>query len=355
MTSPIIRYLIIVCVFIIQNSDLKAQNNNMQFSAWSNNYIYLSSYLGYQSTERFNTFQFSLSSQSYYQKEWSLSIRLLNSIRLKPGSINRSGKDFPAEKINFRWTGDNNDPNMRLQDIGAPMQPVILPSSGESFLINRSRKPLETYGRTSALYQFYNQMTIEPISNLSDYISPDPYTHVYYGFDLLYTLYDSQNKIIGTQTVNYTIQIPPQPADSEPDFSIAVAPGMEEVNISFKSLSDYKHGVSLQIPSGIIVQANTDYEIRLKALEGDIVSSTGKILPLSVMKVTLQNESNSFGTVTPATISTNEQVIFKGISKDKSIKRRTAVKYEVSLPPSLLKDLKIGTYSVSLLYQLMPQ
>lgn len=339
-------------------SHLPVSNAQMQYSVWSNNHIFLSSYLGYQSPERFTTVQFSLGSTQYSQSEWSLSVRLLNSIKLESGT-NRIGKDFPAEKINLRWTGDNNDRYLRLASIGASSEPLVLPASGELFLINRSRKPLNTDGRRSALYQLYSQMTIAQGRYLEDYLSPDPYTYVTYRFQLLYTLYDNQNRIIGTQIVNHSLQMPPKLTDGhlvdvEPDFSIAVDPRMDEVNLSFKNISDYKQGVSVQIPSAITVHANTDYEIRVKALESNMISASGNILPLSIIKVTLQNETNSTGTTTPVTLSTSDKVVFTGISKDKSIKRHMGVKYEVNIPNNIFKNLTIGTYSVSLLYQLMP-
>jgi hypothetical protein len=355
MNNFALKYLIFLYVFF---AHLPVSNAQMQYSVWSNNYIFLSSYLGYQSPERFTTVQFSLSTPQYSQSEWSLSVRLLNSIKLESGT-NRIGKDFPAEKINLKWTGDNNDPFMRLQSIGSTLEPLVLPRSGEIFLINRSRTPINTNNRTSALYQLYIQMTIAQGRYLEDYLSPDPYTHVTYRFQLLYTLYDNQNRIIGTQIVNHSLQMPPKLTDGhlvdvEPDFSIAVDPRMDEVNLSFKNLTDYKQGVSVQIPSAFTVHANTDYEIRVKALESDMISPSGNVLPLSIIKVILQNETNSTGTTTPVSLSTSEQVVLRGTSKDKNIKRHTGVKYDVNIPNNILKDLTIGTYSVSILYQLMP-
>ncbi|NGM74216.1 hypothetical protein [Sphingobacterium sp. SGL-16] len=355
MNNFALKYLIFLYVFF---AHLPVSNAQMQYSVWSNNYIFLSSYLGYQSPERFTTVQFSFDSTPYSQSEWSLSVRLLNSIKLESGT-NRSGKDFPAEKINLRWTGDNNDRYMRLPSIGATLEPLVLPASGEIFLINRSRTPLNTDGRTSALYQLYSQMTIAQGRYLEDYLSPDPYTHVTYRFQLLYTLYDNQNRIIGTQIVNHSLQMPPNLTDGhlidvEPDFSIAVNPRMDEVNLSFKNLTDYKQGVSVQIPSAITVHANTDFEIRVKAVESDMISQGGHVLPLSIIKVSLQNETNSTGTTTPVTLSNSEKVVLRGNSKDKNIKRYTGVKYEVNIPNNILKNLTLGTYSVSILYQLMP-
>ena len=142
--------------------------------------------------------------------------------------------------------------------------------------------------------------------------------------------------------------------DVEPDYNIAVSSDMQEVNLSFKNIIDYKKGVLVHIPSGITVNAKTDYELRVKALDSDIRSAIGNSLPLNIIKVSLKGESSTTGTSSAVQLSTTEQIAFRGTSKDKNIKRPMGVYYEVNIPAENLKKVVMGTYSVSLMYQLLP-
>lgn len=330
----------------------------MQYSVWSTNYIYLNSYLGFQSPERFNTFQFSIDNINYNKNNWSLSVRLLEPIKIINGT-NRSGQPFPADKISLAWTSDNGDPNFRLSQIGASFENIVLPSSGEVFLINKSKQPLSTWGKYYTVYQLFGKLIIKQGRYLEDYLNTDKYAHAHYNFRLLYTLYDSQLQTIASQIVPYDLHIPPQLSDGhlvdvKPDYSILINPEMQEVNLSFKNLIDYQQGVSKQIQSALVVNANTDYEIRVKAIEDEIRSPLGESVPLNWLKLQFLPSQNTSGTVMPFILSTVEKTAFTGSSKDKNMDRYIDLKYEISLPPSAIKKLKIDTYSVSLLYQLLP-
>ena len=355
MNKVLIQFIFFIFLFPA-SSKLVAQP--MQYTVWSTNYMFLDSYLGYTSANDFTKVQFSLGDRSYIQPEWSLSVRLLGPIRLEEGS-NRIGKPFPADKISLKWTGTAGDNLMRLEEIGATLEALTLPESGELFLVSRSRQPIQSFGRNSALHLLLNQMRIAPGKYLENYLSTSQWNHVKYNFNLLYTLYDSQNRVLGTQVVPYTFQMPPQLKDGhlvdvEPDYNIAVSSDMQEVNLSFKNIIDYKQGVQVHVPSGITVNTKTDYELRVKALDSDIRSAIGNSLPLNIIKVSIKGEGSTTGTSSAVQLSTTEQIAFRGTSKDKNIKRPMGVYYEVNIPAENLKKVVMGTYSVSLMYQLLP-
>lgn len=352
------NHLLSLIIGFLICAHIKPVYAQMQYTVWSTNYIYLNSYLGYQSPDRFNTVQFSLDDINYIKNNWSLSVRLLEPIKIINGT-NRSGKPFPTDKISLAWTGDNGDPNFRLSKIGASFENIVIPSSGEVFLINKSKQPLSTWSKYYTVYQLYGKLSIKGGRYLEDYLNTDKYAHAHYNFRLLYTLYDSQLQTIASQIVPYDLHIPPQLSDGhlvdvKPDYSILINPEMQEVNLSFKNLIDYQQGVSKQIQSALVINANTDYEIRVKALENEIRSPHGESIPLDLLKLQFLPAQNTSGTVMPFSLSTAEQAAFKGSSKDKNIERHIDLKYEISLPSSAIKKIKIDTYSVSLLYQLLP-
>lgn len=96
------------------------------FLGHSNNYLQVTSYLGKDGGERFNTFQFDLLSKGIDIKKWSLSVRLDGAITIVDGGPSKSGEVFPLDKLTFRWTTDNNNAQMNLQSFGMNLNEVFL-------------------------------------------------------------------------------------------------------------------------------------------------------------------------------------------------------------------------------------
>lgn len=339
-----------------------AVHAQLRFSVWSDNYFEVTSYLGKTTGDRFNVFQFDLNGTAVNERDWSLGVRLLAPIRTIAGGKNRSGNTFPPDKISLRWTADNNDPAFRLDGMGASRNPIVLQNSNEVLLIDRAKQAISSNGRYYVQYQLYSGLTIAQGKYLDDYLSPDQYTYLKYRIPLLFTLYNGQGKIIGTQEINYEMQLPPRLTDGamvdmEPDYSLEIAAEAANATLQFSTQKDYLQGVALQMPDAIRVHSVTDFELRVKALEPEIVRNGGGTLPLSILSLQLTPGGglNKIKTNPKISLSAQEQMLLSAASADKKQVQSFNVDYWANLTPGQVSESKSGAYSVSLLYLLIPQ
>ena len=352
-------YILIPIFLLISNYSLLAQ---VRFSAWSNNYIELRSYLGMQTLNRFNTFQFQVSGQHTFIPQWSLTVRLMEPIRVISGESNRGGKEFPAEKISLYWTEDNNDPDLFLQGIGANRNPIPLQSHGEVKLIDHANQSLSSHGEYHRNFQLYNALKIEPGRYLDKMVSASPYHHLRYKIALLFTLYNQEGVSLGTAPLEYVLQISPRLTDGhlidiEPDFSIRFIPEASRVSLRFSTSEDYKEGVRFQASNALRITSNTDYEVKVKSMDSHFVSEKGTTLPLDILTLKLMPGQDAVhsGVFPKISLSANEQTLCYGQSADKDVARYYHLEYEAKLKPEQLMQIKKGSYDVSILYLLMPK
>jgi len=334
----------------------------LRFVAWSNEYLEITSYLGIESHERFNTFQFQLNGNNIAVKNWSLSARILAPIEVVEGGPNRSGKPFPADKISLRWRTDDNHTHTNLQSIGASLNDIVLQSANEVLLINRSKMPINSYGSHYSVFTLFGSLKISSGKYLDDYTSPNQYKSVTYRVPLLYTLYDEQGRIIGTQQIFYMIRILPRLTDGnlvdvEPDYSLQIGTEAANATLSFASDQDYVQGVSQVLTDAVKVHAMTDFELRIKSMEPEFVHSEGGIMPLSILSLRLTPGRDAKTVVSNPTIvlSSNEQVALSGLSDDKKHAQYFNLEYKANLTRQQVLTSKPGTYTVSLLYLLIPR
>lgn len=350
---------LLVLVLFLGTGILRAQ---VRLAAWSSNYVALSSYLGVQTADRFNTFQFMISGQSTHKPNWTFTVRLMEPILPVSGGSNVSGQPFPADKISLIWTGDNNSPNFFLDGIGANKNPIRLQSAGEVKLIDRGKQALSTHGGHSANYQLYAALKIDQGKYLDGFVSPNPYTHLRYRVSLLFTVYDEQGISMGSVPLDYDLQIRPRLTDGhlvdvEPDFSIRFLPEASQVRMQFLRAQDYKEGVRVQLNNAIQVNSNTDYEIRVKSMDPQFVSANGLTLPLSILTIKLLPGQGvePVGSYPIISLSSMEQNLGNGRSQDKNIQRHYHLNYQAKLDSDQLSHIRTGNYEVSILYLLMPK
>ncbi|WP_164111536.1 MULTISPECIES: hypothetical protein [Sphingobacterium] len=337
----------------------------VKFTVWSDSYVEVSSYLGKSTGSRFNTFQFEVGSQygNLNIPNWSLSVRLLAPIQPVSGGPNRIGKPFPADKISLRWTEDDNQSFLNLSGIGASRNDIFLANSGEVFLIEKSVQPLRGRNNQNTLARLFGMLTIVQGKYLEDFVSSvNEWTHIEYDIPLQFTLYEPNGRVIGYQYVTYKLHIRPRLTDGnavdvEPDYSLQIDAAAMDASLQFFTREHYADGVQFQVDNAIRINANTDYELRVKSLDPEINRDLGGALPLSVLSLQVVPTADPGNTITNPKIelSTTEQVVYSGRSTDKKVIRYFNLQYEAHLTRSQVLTARPGNYTVSLLYLLMPK
>lgn len=334
------------------------------FGLWSNNYIELTSYLGKSTDPRFNTFQFQMGNQGDITiPNWSLSVRLLRPIQPISGGVNKSGKPFPADKLSLRWTEDDNKSLLNLNEIGASRNDIFLTNSGEVFLIENSQQPLRAQKDQYSSALLFSMLKVAQGKYLDDFVSGvNEWTHIEYDIPLQFTLYDVSGKVIGNQYLNYKLHIYPKLTDGNavdvaPDYSLQVEANAMDASLQFFTRQHYTEGVKLLVENAIRVNSNTDYELRVKSIDPEIRRISGDGLPLSLLSLQLIPTVGGGNTINNPKIalSTVEQVVYSGQSKDKNVIRSFNLLYEANLTRSQSLTARPGSYTVSLLYLLMPK
>lgn len=351
-------------VFLMLLGSVLGSRAQVTFTAWSNNYIQITSYLGKSTEARFNTFQFQIGSQGNINiPNWSLSVRLMQPIQPSSGGPNKSGRPFPADKISLRWTEDNNESTLNLNGIGASRNDIFLANSGEVFLIDKSNQPLRSRSNQSFTAQLFGMVKVAQGKYLGDFVSGvSEWTHIQYDIPLQFTLYEPSGKVIGYQYVTYKLQINPKLTDGdavdvEPEYSLQVDAGAMNTSLQFFTREHYTEGVQHLINNAIRINSNTDYELRVKSVDSEIIRAEGGALPLSVLSLQILPTAGSGATISNPKIqlSTQEQVAYAGKSQDKTVIRNFNVQYEANLTRPQALTARPGNYTVSLIYLLMPK
>lgn len=351
-------------LFFLTLSNLLALSHltaQVQFLAWSDNYFEVSSYLGRATAERFNSFQFNISGQGANITRWKIGVRVLEPIVPISGGPNRSGKSFPSERISLQWTLDDNQSNFSLSGIGASRNPIKLQSSSEVMLIESAGQPLASYGSHFVQYRLFGLLRIDPGKYLEEFLSAERYTYIKYRIPLMVNLYDSQGNVLGSQRMNYEMQMPPNLSDGEmvdvkPDFGFYFSPQSSTTSLEFRNSKDYAQGVSLTIHEALKVNSATDFEIRVKSIDSELRGGNSSFMPLSILSVQVLPGAGSIIQSNPRTvISQQEAILATCLSSDKNIERTFHLDYRAKPSSQQIQGLSMGSYQVSILYLFLPR
>lgn len=319
----------------------------------------VTSYLGYQTLERSTVFQFDIDDAAYNLSKWSLSVRLASPVTIREGGPSRSGKMFPLNKLSFTWNM-NNYQKISPQSIGVNTGEIILNEASEVFLVTNSQAPLTGFGQ----FLIENHFRVLQGKYLDDYQSGlDQWTYITYNIPLVFQLYDAQKKPVGVaQPVLFNVQIAPKLTDGnmvdvEPEYSLQLGPEASNAILRFVSTKDYKDGVSLLLKDAVKVNAKTNFELRVKALDTELARTGGGALPLSILSTQLTPGTGARPVTSNPVIqlSTTEKVLLSGTSVDKKNAQYFDLNYRAKLTPEQVTSVKTGEYSLSLLYLLLPK
>ncbi|MFZ4262867.1 hypothetical protein ACFRAE_12540 [Sphingobacterium sp. HJSM2_6] len=335
----------------------------LDFSVYSNTYIGLTSYLGKETTDDFNSFQFNMNGQNINYSNWSLSARVIGSISPVSGGPNVSHTDFPANKISMRLTNAfsrQSNVSFSLDGIAAS-RGIFTLSNAEVFLIQNAQQPLQSAQNYYVQNIIQSKFQVEEGLYLNDFLSSDSYQAIVYKISILYSLYHSSGQLIKSFTKDYDFQIARNLTDGHlvgvaPDYQISIMPAAQQVTMQFQDAENYRNGISMQLNDAVSVHAMTDYEIKVKSVEAEFNKTSGGTLPLSILKIQLVPSTSALGNFNPQiTLANNEQTLVRGTSSNKNIERKYTLAYWAKLGANEINTASTGTYSVSLMYILLPQ
>jgi hypothetical protein len=320
----------------------------LTFKPWENNsFLQLNSYNGNMSQNAF-TVRFD-GNGNVDEPKWRLSAQL-------KGAITSGSYTFPADKISFQpvfTTGSANPgPVPTIQQIGMPAS-VFLQENTEKYLVPSSNAPLSNSSNSNG--PFYMEMgfslTVAGGAYLGNYPAWTEFT-----VPVEMAAYDQYNNLIGKSVIYFKLQIaqlsgvPP----TSTEMSLKLASNAVNGTLEFKTIQDYTNGVSVSYPSALIVKSNTNYQVKVKSIQGQFTSAAGSTLPLDTVQMVLNPVSGNTGSIFPISLSTSSQLVAKG-GTTQSANVYFDIKYSTSANDNRFVQAKMEDYVTTIQYEIMPQ
>lgn len=324
--------------------------SQVTYTSWVNSYLQINSYSGNTNPDAYT---FTLAGNGKINiPYWRLSMRLKQPI------ISNDGKyTMPANKISFQPVSSSGqaypDPVPTIPQIGMPLN-VFLQEGQEVFLIPQSNASLNNQpAQPNGYYnlQVKYSMNVTGGSYLGNY--PSWITFI---APVQFTAYDQYNNIIGKMDHNFQFQIDTLSGSPTevPELSLKFSANAVNGSLEFKSIEDYIKGVSVTYSNALIVSSNTNYQIKLKSLQGQFNSPKGNSIPLETVKMTLSPVSDNKGNVYPVLLSASPQLIATG-SSTKGSNVYYDIKYSTNADDERFINARTEEYSTTLQYEIIPQ
>lgn len=322
----------------------------LNFTSYSNNYLGVYSYNGAVSYEAF-TFRVTHSGTGINIPNWKLSARVTQPIVSQDGS-----SIFPAEMLSFQpiyTTGSNPSGSIpTVSQIGMPLS-VSLNGLNETFLIPQSQAPINYTSQYNSFYDLnmkYN-FTVAPGSYLQ--FLQGGYNQKRYQVSLEFRLYSNTNQILGVINRSYTIDVF-KLGEAPNDFIIQISGEATNALLEIQSPGDYANGAHVVYPSGLSVQSNVGYQLKVRSINPEFSSAIGNTIPLNTVTLQLIPNSGNNATVYPISLSSSAQTIATGNATGNT-PAYFDIKY--STPPNNQNLIQVpsDTYGTTLEYQLTPQ
>jgi len=323
----------------------KAQNLEIE----SNNYASIDSYSGIVKSNAY-TVRFH-GNGDLNLPTWRVSVRVKQ-------PISNGNQIFPADKISLLPVTTHGQLNgyaiPTVTQIGMPLQ-TFLQQGQEVFLVPQSQAGLfNNGGGVNSYYNIYIpfNLKVEGGAYLSQFRTWSQFSMI-----LEFRLYDDRNQIRGMQQTYYSLQMatlsgsPQTPANQ---LSIKVASNAVNGLLELKTRQDYLQGVSVKYSNGLMVSANTNYQLQVTALQPNFISATGRTLPLSTVNLSLIPSSTNQAAVFPVSLSANAQKIASGPSTQ-SAQVYFDMIYATKVNDTNLINAKSEQYTATLQYEIVPQ
>lgn len=272
--------------------------------------------------------------------------------------ISNGSQIFPADKISLLPTTTYGQFNVgavpTVTQIGMPLQ-TFLQQGQEVFLVPQSQAGL--YNTAAGGNPYYNlhipfDLKVEGGAYLSQFTTWSQFTMI-----VEFRFYDDKNQVRGLQERYYTLQIATlsgSPQTPTNQLSVKIASNAVNGLLELKTKQDYLQGVSVKYANGLMVSANTDYQIKVTALQPDFVSASGSTLPLNTVNLSLIPVSATQVSVFPVTLAANAQKIASGTSTQGAQVYFDMV-YATRPNDVNLISAKTEQYTTTLQYEIVPQ
>ncbi|MFS4474370.1 hypothetical protein [Chryseobacterium sp. T20] len=324
--------------------------SQVNYNSWVNSYLQINSYSGNTNPDAYT---FTLAGNDAFNiPYWKISMKLKQPITSTDGNYT-----MPANKISFQPVSTSGQaypgPVPTIPQIGMPLN-TFLQANQEVFLIPQSNAAL--YNQPPQPNGYYNlqvkySLTVMGGSYLGSYPS---WTR--FNAPVQFTAYDQYNNIIGRGDHIFQFHIGPlsgSPTDV-PEMSLQFSAKAINGSLEFKSMSDYVNGVSVTYSNGLIVKSNTNYQIKLRSLQGQFSSPAGNYISLGTVKMNLIPVSGNNGNVYPILLSASPQLIATGGSTGNS-SLYYDIRYSTKANDERLINAKSEEYSTTLQYEIIPQ
>lgn len=338
------KCFLFICFVLLVNT-AKAQNLNVD----SNNYASIDSYNGIVKS---NAYKVWLDGNGNLNlPTWRVSARVKQ-------PISNGNQIFPADKISLLPTttfGQFNQGTVpTITQIGMPLQ-TFLQQGQEVFLVPQSQAGLfNSAGGGNPYYNFHIpfDLKVEGGAYLSQFTTWSEFTMV-----LEFRFYDNKNQVKGIQERYYRLQIATlsgSPQTPTNQLSIKVASNAVNGLLELKTKQDYLQGVNVKYSNGLMVSANTNYQLKVTALQPNFTSPTGNTLPLNTVNLSLIPVSTNQASVFPVALSANAQKIASGPSTQ-SAQVYFDIVYATKVNDANLINAKPEQYTTTLQYEIVPQ
>lgn len=340
------KFILILLLFC--TTVAKAQQIN--FTSWSNSYLMINSYSGHTSTDAY-TLRFE-GNGNINVPNWKISVKVKQPILSENGA-----HTFPTDKISLQPTGTLGQahPNgvPTIAQIGMPPN-MILQQGAELFLIPQSNAPL--YNQPAVNQGYYDlQLRFNLTVAGGAYLGTLEGNWTKYRMIVEFRAYDGNNTVIGIREHVYELQLAPLSGTPPVTNQLGIQVAANAVNslLELNSIQDYQTGTSVVYQNGIAVTTNTDYQIKVRSLQGSFTSALGYTLPLSVVNLTLLPVSGNTATGNGVWLSTSPQVIATG-SNTNGTSKNFDLKYSSKPNDASLLDATPQIYSTALQFEIVP-
>ena len=336
------KYFIFLLLLVY---NAKAQNLEIE----SNNYASIDSYNGIVKSNAYTVRLHGNGDLSL--PTWRVSARVKQ-------PISNGNQVFPADKISLLPVTTHGLLNgytiPTINQIGMPMQ-TFLQQGQEVFLVPQSQAGLfNNGGGVNSYYNIYFpfNLKVEGGAYLSQFRTWSQFTMI-----LEFRFYDDKNQIRGIQQSYYSLQIAQlngSPQTPVNQLAIKVASNAVNGLLELKTKQDYLQGVSVKYSNGLMISANTNYQVQVTALQPNFTSTTGNMLPLNTVNLSLIPVSNNQATVFPVALSATSQKIASG-SSTQSAQVFFDIMYATKVNDANLINAKPEQYTTTLQYEIVPQ
>lgn len=324
-----------------------AKSQNLEIE--SNNYASIDSYSGIVKS---NAYTVRLHGNGDLNlPTWRVSVRVKQ-------PISNGNQIFPADKISLLPVTTHGVLNgyaiPTVTQIGMPLQ-TFLEQGQEVFLVPQSQIGLfNNGGGVNSYYNIYIpfNLKVEGGAYLSQFRTWSQFAMI-----LEFKLYDDKNQIRGMQQTYYSLQIATLSGSPQtPTNQLAIKVASNAVNglLELKTKQDYLQGVIVKYSNGLMVSANTNYQLKVTALQPNFTSPTGNTIPLNTVNLSLIPVSTNQSSVFPVALSANAQKIASGPSTQ-SVQVYFDIVYATKVNDANLINAKPEQYTTTLQYEILPQ